>query len=70
MAVYGTSIVQGSCIIQKRKVHGYFNCLVVPDGASEDWYFKQFPTEQHIYEFAQTYNLAVSKEEDHGIASE
>lgn len=58
-----TNLIQGSLIIQKRKVHGAYNCLVVPDSTPEDWYFKQFPNEELIFDFAREFNLAVRRED-------
>lgn len=59
----GINIVQGSLIIQKRRVHGYYNCLIVPDATPEEWYFKQFPTEDLIFDFARDLNLAIRRED-------
>lgn len=65
MDAYGTNIVQGSVTIRMQKIHGgMLNCLVVNDVHPEEWFFKQFPNEEMVYEYAIENNLSVRKEND------
>jgi hypothetical protein len=64
MDAYGTNIVQGEVIIKINRVHGgIFNCLVIPAQAPDEWFFKQFPDEQLIFDYALANNFSVRKEE-------
>ncbi len=57
-------IVQGQLIIKINRIHGgNFNCLIIPEHTPEEWFFKQFPDEQMIFEYAIQHHLSVRKEE-------
>lgn len=64
MDEYGTSIVQGRLVIQKRQTHGVYHALIVPEGASEEWFFRQFPTQELMFDYARNFNLIVEQEDD------
>lgn len=57
-------VTQGSLTILLRKIHGgIFNTLIVPEDTPDEWFFKQFPSEELIFEYALTNKLSVRREE-------
>lgn len=68
--MYGTNIIRGSLTILIRRIHGgVFNTLVVPNHDPSEWFYRQFPDKEMIYEYALENSLTV-KEEQSGNQSE
>ncbi|HEY3476684.1 MAG TPA: hypothetical protein VGK56_18850 [Anaerolineales bacterium] len=64
MDEFGTNTVQGELIIGSV-VHGaMINCMIVPHGNPDDWFFMQFPTAAAIEEFAIAHNLIMKRPEN------
>ena len=61
--MYETNIIRGELVVQKRRIHnGAYNVLVIPGNAPSEWFFKQFPTEELITEFALEHCFSIRKE--------